>query len=92
MGLEAFLDWENRQSARHEFYRGEVFAMVGARRVHGIVAGNVFAALKSRLKGTPCMAFIENMKLRVADDAPFYPDVFVTCDARDLRTEWCSSI
>ena len=87
MGLEAFLDWENRQPARHEFYRGEVFAMVGARRVHGIVAGNVFAALKSRLKGVPCMAFIENMKLRVADDALFYPDVFVTCDARDLRTE-----
>ena len=21
MGLEAFLDWENRQPARHEFYR-----------------------------------------------------------------------
>ena len=87
MGLEAFLDWENRQSARHEFYRGEVFAMVGARRVHGIVALNVATALKSRLKGNPCMVFIENMKLRVADDALFYPDVFVTCDARDLRTE-----
>ena len=87
MGLEAFLDWENRQSARHEFYRGEVFAMVGARRVHGIVALNVATALKSRLKGNPCMVFIENMKLRVADDALFYPDVFVTCDERDLRTE-----
>ncbi|WP_287864848.1 Uma2 family endonuclease [Achromobacter sp.] len=87
MGLEAFLDWENRQPARHEFYRGEVFAMVGARRVHGIVALNVATALKSRLKGKPCMVFIENMKLRVADDALFYPDVFVTCDARDLRTE-----
>ena len=87
MDLEAFLDWENRQPARHEFYRGEVFAMVGARRVHGIVAGNVFAALKSRLKGKPCMVFIENMKLRVAGGALFYPDVFVTCDASDLRTE-----
>jgi hypothetical protein len=53
MGLEAFLDRENRQPARHEFYRGEAFAMVGARRVHGIVAGNVFVALKSRLKGRP---------------------------------------
>ena len=87
MGLEAFLDWENRQPARHEFYRGEVFAMVGARRVHGIVALNVATALKSRLKGKPCMVFIENMKLRVADDALFYPEVFVNCDARDLRTE-----
>ncbi|MBU6404516.1 MAG: Uma2 family endonuclease [Proteobacteria bacterium] len=87
MSLQAFLDWENQQPGRHEFYRGEVFAMVGARRVHGIVVGNVFAALKSRLRGRPCQAFVESMKVRVADDAVFYPDVFVTCDARDLRTE-----
>jgi len=64
-----------------------VFAMVGARRVHGIVALNVATALKTRLQGKPCRAFIESMKVRVADDAVFYPDVFVTCDARDLRTE-----
>ncbi|WP_297927979.1 Uma2 family endonuclease [Metallibacterium sp.] len=87
MSLQAFLDWENQQPGRNEFYRGEVFAMVGARRVHGIVALNVATALKMRLQGKPCRAFIESMKVRVADDAVFYPDVFVTCDARDLRTE-----
>ncbi|EQD37153.1 protein containing DUF820 [mine drainage metagenome] len=87
MSLQAFLDWENQQPGRNEFYRGEVFAMVGARRVHGVIVGNVFAALKSRLKGRPCQAFVESMKVRVADDVVFYPDVFVTCDARDLRTE-----
>ena len=27
------------------------------------------------------------MKVQVADEAIFYPDVFVTCDAVDLRTE-----
>ena len=87
MSLQAFLDWENQQPGRNEFCRGEVFAMVGARRVHGVIVGNVFAALKSRLKGRPCQAFVESMKVRVADDAVFYPDMFVTCDARDLRTE-----
>ena len=70
----------------HAVNRGEAFAMPGARRVHGIVAGNVLAALKSR-QGASCMVFIENMTLRVADDALSTPDVFVTCDARDLRTE-----
>ena len=86
MGLEALLDRENRQPVRHAVNRGEAFAMPGARRVHGIVAGNVLAALKSR-QGASCMVFIENMTLRVADDALSTPDVFVTCDARDLRTE-----
>jgi len=30
MSLQAFLDWENQQPERHEFYRGEVLATVGA--------------------------------------------------------------
>ena len=85
--LTEFLAWENAQDARHEFYGSEVFAMVGARRVHGLIGGNLFAALKSHLKGSPCRAFIESMKLQVADDAMFYPDVFVTCDAQDLKTD-----
>ncbi len=85
--LSDYLVWENEQAERHEFYRGEVFAMTGARRAHGEVVGNVFAALKRQLKGTPCRVYLEGMKVRVADDAIFYPDVFVTCDAQDLRTE-----
>jgi Uma2 family endonuclease len=82
-----YLAWESTQEARHEFWRGEVFAMVGARRVHGLVSGNLFAALKTHLKGTPCRAFIEGQKVQVGHDAIFYPDVFVTCDPRDLATE-----
>ena len=85
--LDEFLTWENAHAERHEFYRGEVFAMVGARRVHGLIAGNLFAMLKSHLKGSACRAFVADMKIQVADDALFYPDVFVTCDAQDLKTE-----
>ncbi|MHB1668879.1 MAG: Uma2 family endonuclease [Thiomonas sp.] len=85
--LDAYLAWEDAQPERHEFYRGEVFAMVGARRVHGLVTLNVAAALKSHFKGGPCVAFVESMKLQVADDAVFYPDVFVTCHPEDLRTD-----
>lgn len=63
MDLDDFLTWEAQQPGRHEFVRGEVFAMVAARRVHGIVSGNVFATLRQLLKGTPCRAFTESMKL-----------------------------
>ena len=41
LSLEAYLAWEEDQAEKHEFYRGEVFAMVGARRVHGRVVGNL---------------------------------------------------
>jgi Uma2 family endonuclease len=85
--LDEFIAWENAQPERHEFVRGEVFAMVGARRVHNTVVGNVFAALKQHLKGSPCRAYVESAKLQTAAGDLFYPDVFVTCDPQDLRTE-----
>jgi Uma2 family endonuclease len=85
--LADFLAWEETQAERHEFVRGEVFAMVGVRRVHGILSGNIFAVLGQQLRGTPCRALSEPMKLQVADDVIFCPDVFDTCDAADLRTD-----
>lgn len=85
--LDDFLTWENEQTTRNFFYRGEVFAMVGVRQDHAHVSGNVFAALKSALRGTPCRAFIADMKLRIdTADAVLYPDVMVGCDPRDRAT------
>lgn len=85
--LEEFIAWENGQDERHEFVRGEVFAMVGARRVHGQVCLNLAASLKAQLKGSRCAVFMESLKLQIGRDALVYPDVFVTCDPADLRTE-----
>lgn len=85
--LQGFLDWEEQQLERHEFHRGEVFAMVGARRVHNEVTGNVYSLLKGHLRGSRCRAYMETMKLRIAQDTILYPDVMVTCDADDLRAE-----
>lgn len=87
LSLREFLSWEDQQVERHEFHRGEIFAMVGARRVHNAVCGNVFAALKQQLRGKPCRAFIESMKVQIGSDTIVYPDVFVTCDPADLQTE-----
>lgn len=85
--LEHFLAWENEQAERHFYYRGEIFAMVGVRQAHAHASGNIYAALKSALRGTPCRAFIADMKLLVeAADMVFYPDVMVSCDARDRAT------
>lgn len=87
LSLQEFLEWENLQPERHEFHRGEVFAMVGARRSHGRVASNLANYLFNALEGSPCEVFHEGMKLQIADDTILYPDVFVTCDQADLRTE-----
>jgi Uma2 family endonuclease len=81
-----FLAWDATQTTRHEFVRGEVFAMAGAGERHVTVALNVAIALRQHLAGTPCRTFITDMKLRVdAADAYFYPDVMVTCSPRDAE-------
>lgn len=87
LALTDFLNWENAQPERHEFYRGEVFAMTGGRRTHGCVTGNLMRHLGNQLAGTPCRAFSESMKVQIAEDTILYPDVFVTCDKADLATE-----
>lgn len=85
----AYLEWENAQQGKHEYVSGEVFAMVGASRLHVTVALNVAAALKQALRGTPCQVFMSDMKLRVERaDAFFYPDVMVSCDAGDRSDEY----
>ncbi|BCU07878.1 Uma2 family endonuclease [Allochromatium tepidum] len=81
---DAYLAWELEQGDKHEYLGGEVFAMVGARQEHVLVTGNLYAAIKQRLRGGPCRAYASDMKLRVTEaDAFFYPDVVVSCDARD---------
>lgn len=92
MTTAEFLEWEAQQPEKYELHQGEIFPheiynMVGARRTHAIVSGNCFAALKAHLRGTPCRAFINDIKLAVADNSSFYPDVFVTCDAGDLAAD-----
>lgn len=88
MSGEDYLAWEAEQPAKHEFMAGEIFAMVGASDRHVTISGNLFAALRERLRGGPCRVYIADMKLRVeAVDAWFYPDVMVTCDPADHARE-----
>jgi Uma2 family endonuclease len=83
-----YLAWEAEQSECHEWVDGDAYAMTGARDGHNRIAGNIYVALHLALRGTPCRVFMSDMKLRVESaDAVFYPDVFVTCDARDRSPE-----
>ena len=80
---DAYLAWEAKQSERHEYLRGEVFAMAGGTENHNTVALNAAVALRSHLKGTPCKVFISDMRVQVAAvDAYFYPDVVVRCQPK----------
>jgi Uma2 family endonuclease len=78
---------KNEQSSpdKHEYVAGEVFAMAGASKRHGTLAGNALIALRQHLRGKPCGVWMADMKVRVrADSAYYYPDVVATSDPADL--------
>ena len=80
ISAEEFLAWDETQTLRHEFVRGEVFAMAGGEDNNNTVALNLALALRQHLRGTPCRVFGSGVKLRVeAADCFFYPDLMVTC-------------
>lgn len=84
MTAAEFLAWDQTQTLKHEFVRGEVFAMAGGEDRNFTVAGNLYIALRQHLRGSPCRVYGSDVKLRVeAADCYFYPDLMVTCSALD---------
>jgi Uma2 family endonuclease len=65
---------------RWEYVNGEAFAMAGGSPEHGVVVGNVFAALKAALRGKPCLALVDEQKIATPRTAAYhYPDGSVVC-------------
>ena len=70
--LEAFLEWENAQDTRNEFYRGDVLPKADPRRSHGTVTSNLVRHLGNAQGGSPCRVFYEGMKVQIAGEAILY--------------------
>jgi Uma2 family endonuclease len=88
MSLEEFLAWESAQPAKHEFVDGDVFAMAGASRAHGTIALNLAALIRPAIRRSGCQAYIADMKVVPPGlRSVRYPDLVMTCDARDLEDE-----
>lgn len=72
MTLTEFLEWEEQQIERHEFYRGETFAMAGETARHNRVILNLASRMGDHLDGTHCQVFAASMKVQIADGV-LYP-------------------
>ena len=76
----AFLDWEAGQDERHEYHRGEVFAMAGGTETHARIITNTLIAFSAALKGRGCTVYTDALRVRVeAEDLFTYPDLSVVC-------------
>lgn len=81
-----YLAGEQDSEIRHELIGGQLMAMAGSSDFHNLIAGNIYLRLRLHLRGGPCRAFISDLKARIEPiDDFYYPDVMVTCDARDTE-------
>lgn len=86
--VDDYLSGEQLSEVRHEYIAGEVHAMAGASLAHNDIAGSIYSALRSHLKGKRCRPFVGDVKVRLeilGDDVFYYPDVVVGCDPRDTH-------
>lgn len=88
-----YLEWETAQDVRSEFIDGEVFAMAGGTLAHNAATGATFATLRQHFKGSPCRAFVSDVKVQVeASNSFFYPDVVVTCQTTELTDDQAQAL
>jgi Uma2 family endonuclease len=75
-----YLVAEAASETRHEYLRGEVFAMAGGTPTHARLAMAVGVALSNALLGRPCGVFGSDLRIRIeATDLSTYPDAVVVC-------------
>lgn len=81
---EEYLEIERISPIKHEYLQGQLVAMAGASKTHVIITGNLSAQLVNHLRGTGCIAYASDMKVRLpALNLFYYSDLAVTCDRRD---------
>lgn len=83
---EEYLQMERESDRKHEYYRGEIFAMSGASPRHNQIFSNLFISLGIKLKGNPCQPYGSDMRIHIPENTLHtYPDISILC--RDIITD-----
>jgi len=77
---EEYLKWESQQVEKHEFFRGEIFAMAGAGAQHNVIYNNVYGFLWTQLRGKSCQPYGSDLRIHVPVNGLYtYPDISIIC-------------
>jgi len=81
---EDYLEIERISPIKHEYLQGQLIAMAGASKAHVLIVGNLSALFVNHLRGTGCLSYAADMKVRLPKlNIFYYSDLTVTCDQRD---------
>ena len=87
VSVDEYLAGELVSQVKHEYVAGAVFAMVGAKNAHNMIAVNALLAFGTRLKRQACRPFNSDTKIRIRMKGHvrfYYPDMSVICQPNAL--------
>lgn len=80
VGIEEYLEMERASTEKHEYYKGEVFAMSGASLKHNRIQSNLIGEIHHYLKGKSCDVFGSDLRIHIPSNTLFtYPDAVIVC-------------
>lgn len=78
--IEEYLQMEEVATEKHEYYRGEIFAMSGAKLNHNHITRNLMTAFAGQLRGKGCQPFGSDLRVHIEKNTLFtYPDLSIVC-------------
>jgi phenylacetic acid degradation protein len=78
--VEDYRQFEAGTNTKHEYYKGEIFAMSGARADHNIIIVNMISSLNAKLRGKSCQVFPSDQRVHIeANSLITYPDLSIVC-------------
>jgi len=83
---EVYLEGERVSPIKHEYRKGRIYAMVGAKKPHIVLSANLAKVLGNHLDDSPCLVLTSDIKVRLEEaNCYYYPDIAVVCDEREIN-------
>lgn len=80
MTAAEYLEMERAAIEKHEYYKGEVFAISGARLRHNHIQTNFVGTVYSYLRGKSCNVFGSDLRIHIPTNSLYtYPDAVIVC-------------
>jgi Uma2 family endonuclease len=90
---EQYLEMERASREKHEYYKGEVFAMSGASLRHNDIFHNVYGELTTFLKGKGFKPYGSDLRIHVPENTLYtYADISIVCGKPETIDSFTDSI
>ncbi|MCA9069167.1 MAG: Uma2 family endonuclease [Planctomycetaceae bacterium] len=83
-----YLEFERNSQFKHQYYKGEIFAMGGASFAHGQLVSNLTTLFGIHFKDSDCQAIPKDLRVKADKTGLYtYPDLTVVCGEPEFEDD-----